>query len=70
MHLIIDFEIGDQLGTPLIKILIDDYIILYEGPAIPQFNREFDIGYSEHELKIVHFGKTDTDHLYNPDGSI
>lgn len=70
MHLIVDFEIGDELGDPLIKILIDDYIVLYEGPAIDQFNREFDINYGEHELKIVHYGKTDNDHVYNDDGSI
>ena len=70
MHLVIDFEVGDQLGTPMIKILLDDYVVLYEGPAVEQFDREFDIDSGEHELKIVHFGKTDEDHLYNPDGSI
>lgn len=70
MHLVIDLEIGDQLGTPQIKILIDDYIVLYEGPAISNFDRVFDIDSGEHELKIVHFGKTDQDHLYNPNGTI
>ena len=70
MHLVIDFEVGDKLGTPLIKILIDDYVVLYEGPAMNQFDRKFDIESGEHELKIVHFGKTDRDHLYHPDGSI
>jgi hypothetical protein len=70
MHLVIDFEVGDQLGTPTIKILIDDYVVLYEGPAITHFDREFDLDSGEHELKIVHFGKTDQDHLYHPDGSI
>jgi len=70
MHIVIDLEIGDQLGIPQIKILIDDYIVLYEGPAIPKFDREFDIDSGEHELKIVHFGKTDQDHVYHPDGSI
>ena len=70
MHLVINFEVGDQLGTPMIKILIDDYIVLYEGPAVQQFDRTFDITSGEHELKIVHYGKTDQDHRYHPDGSI
>jgi hypothetical protein len=70
MHLIIDFDVGSQLGNPMIKILIDDYIVLYEGAAHNQFDRKFDINYGEHELKIVHYGKTDNDHVYNNDGSI
>lgn len=70
MHLEIDFEVGDQLGTPNIKILIDDYVVLYEGAAVTHFERDFDLNLGEHELKIVHYGKTDNDHLYNPDGSI
>jgi hypothetical protein len=70
MHLTIDFEVGDRLGIPMIKILIDDYVVLYEGHAVDRFDREFDIKSGEHELKIVHFGKTDQDHLYHTDGSI
>ena len=37
---------------------------------IELFEREFDLNLGEHELKIVHYGKTDEDHIYNPDGSI
>lgn len=70
MHLEIEFEVGDQLGTPTVKILIDDYVVLYEGPATQLFERDFDLNLGEHELKIVHYGKTDDDHLYNTDGSI
>lgn len=70
MNLAINFEIGDKLGSPLIKILIDDYIVLYEGNAVNEFNREFELNYGEHELKIVHYGKSDNDHVYNPDGTI
>ena len=70
MILEIKFEIGDKLGPPLIKIMIDDYLVLYEGPAVSEFYREFDISRGEHELKIVHYGKTDNDHLYHSDGTI
>jgi hypothetical protein len=70
MKLCINFEIGDALGRPGCKIVIDDYLVLHEGNALPRFEREFEISSGQHELKIVHFGKTDQDHVYNIDGSI
>lgn len=70
MLLAIDFEVGDALGPPRCKIMIDDYLVLYEGPAIERFEREFELSAGAHELKIVHHGKTDQDHVYNMDGSI
>jgi len=70
MSLDIAFTVGDKLGTPNVKILIDDYVVLYEGPAQPTFSRTFDINDGEHELKIVHYGKTDQDHVLDKDGSI
>jgi hypothetical protein len=66
----INFSLGDQIGTPNIKILVDDYAVLYEGPAMKEFERTFDLDDGEHELKIVHFGKTDQDHVLNEDGKI
>lgn len=70
MHIDISFEVGDQLGTPMITILIDDYTALYEGPAINYFSQDFNLAPGEHELKIVHYGKSDNDHVYHSDGSI
>lgn len=70
VNLKINFTVGDQLGCPTIKILIDDYVVLYEGPAINEFHRVFDLNDGEHELKIVHYGKTDNDHVLADDGSI
>jgi hypothetical protein len=70
MLLEINFSVGRELGNPLIKILIDDYLVLYEGVAMDTFFRDFDVSDGEHELKIVHYGKSDKDHLYNSDGSI
>jgi hypothetical protein len=70
MLLNINFEVGNQLGDPLIKIIIDDYLVLYEGVAIQNFERQFDIPAGNHELKIVHYGKQDSDHVLNNDGSI
>lgn len=66
----INFSLGDKLGTPNVKILIDDYVVLYEGPAMEVFDRTFDIDDGEHELKIVHYGKTHNDHVLDADGNI
>jgi hypothetical protein len=70
MKLSINFNVGRELGDPIIKILIDDYLILYDGIAPNSIDKEFDIADGEHELKIVHSGKSDEDHLYNSDGTI
>jgi hypothetical protein len=70
MLLTLTFTVGRELGDPNIKILIDDYLVLYEGTANEVFSREFDVPDGEHELKIVHYGKSDKDHLYHPDGTI
>lgn len=70
MQLTIDFRVGDALGAPRCKIMIDDYLVLYEGDAVDRFYHEVELSAGSHELKIVHFGKTDRDHVYNIDGSI
>jgi hypothetical protein len=59
-----------RLGDPLIKVTIDDYMLLYDG--IAQDCLEFDIALDDgnHELKITHHGKTVHDHVLNTDGSI
>jgi hypothetical protein len=66
----INFTVGDELGSPLIKILLDDYVVLYEGVAISEFQRSFDLDDGEHELKIVHYGKLDSDHKLDSAGNI
>ncbi|MGY8868185.1 MAG: hypothetical protein ACKVJK_21465, partial [Methylophagaceae bacterium] len=66
----IGFNVGRKLGNPNAKILIDDYVVLYEGPAVDQFSRVIDLNAGEHELKIVHHGKTDQDHVLDSQGNI
>jgi hypothetical protein len=70
MQLLIDFQVGDVLGSPKCKIMIDDYLVLHEGNAVDRFYQEVELSAGWHELKIVHFGKTDRDHVYNMDGTI
>ena len=66
----IGFNVGRKLGDPNVKILIDDYVVLYEGSAVDQFSRVIDLNAGEHELKIVHHGKTDQDHVLDDQGNI
>ena len=70
MKLQLNFDVERRLGDPRIKIIIDDYMLLYDD--IAQDCLEFDILLDDgnHELKITHHGKTVHDHVLNPDGSI
>ena len=70
MKIQLNFAVERRLGDPLIKVTIDDYMLLYDG--IAQDNLEFDVPLTDgnHELKITHHGKTVHDHVLNSDGSI
>ena len=70
LKLDIKFTVGDKLGMPNIKILIDEYMVLYEGPAVQTFSRVVEVNPGEHELKIVHHGKKDEDHVLDDAGKI
>jgi len=66
----LSFFVERRLGDPLIKITIDDYMLVYDGVAQEslEFNVPLDDG--NHELKITHHGKTVHDHVLNLDSSI
>ena len=70
MKLQLNFDVERRLGDPLIKVTIDDYMLLYDGVA--QDCMEFDLSLDDgnHELKITHYGKTVHDHVLNSNGSI
>lgn len=70
MKLNIALTLGDRLGMPNVKCLIDESIVLHEGPAAPDLAWEFDVMPGEHELIIVHYGKTTHDHVLDSNGSI
>ena len=70
MNFKIQFAMGSYFGQPQIKVVIDDYMLLYDGTAqeLLEFDVQLDDG--NHELKIVHHGKTVDDHLLDNHGNI
>ncbi len=70
MKINIVLDVEKRLGDPLIKITIDDYMLLYEGVAQEQF--EFDVLLEDghHEIKITHYGKTIHHHQLDDNGKI
>ena len=63
MILDLKFAVERKLGDPLIRIVIDDYLVLYEGPAQENFHFDFHIDNGSHVLKIIHYGKECQDHI-------
>jgi hypothetical protein len=53
------------LGDPMIKIIIDDYLTLADGPAQDTYSFDIDIPDESHTLKIIHYGKTIQDATNN-----
>ena len=70
MKLEIDFEVERRLGDPLVKIIIDDYITLYDGVAQDHFEFEIDLPNGGHDLNIVHHGKKPHHHTLDKQGNI
>ena len=70
MKINIVLNVEKRLGDPLVKITIDDYMLLYEGAACEQF--EFDVSLQDghHEIKITHYGKTIHHHQLDHNGKI
>lgn len=58
MKLEISFAVERRLGNPMIKIIIDDYLTLYDGPAEDYHSFDVQLLEEHHDLKIVHYGKT------------
>lgn len=63
MILDLKFAVERTLGDPLIRIVIDDYLVLHEGPAEEEFHFDFHIDNGSHVLKIIHYGKSKHDHI-------
>ena len=63
MILDLKFTVERSLGDPLIRIVIDDYLILHEGIAQEEFHFDFQIDHGSHVLKITHYGKSKHDHV-------
>ncbi len=63
MKLDIELDVERRLGDPKIKIIIDDYLTLADGPAQNLYSFNVNISDESHDLKIIHYGKTVHDHV-------
>lgn len=70
MKLAIDLFVERRLGNPKVKIIIDDYITLYNDDALENFKFEVDLPNGGHDLKIIHYGKQPHHHNYDHQGNI
>lgn len=70
MKLEIDFFVERRLGDPKVKIIIDDYITLFNGNAEEHYEFDIDLPNGGHDLKIVHYGKKPHHHQLDDNGNI
>lgn len=56
-------KIEDYFGPPMCRIIIDDSAPTYDGPVLSTINLSIPVTTGEHELRIVHYGKQNQDHL-------
>lgn len=70
MKLEIAFEVERRLGEPRLKISIDDYQTLADGPAQDSYAFDFLVNPGPHVLRIQHYGKQPENHVYNEHGQV
>jgi hypothetical protein len=70
LKLNIELAVERRLGDPQIKIIIDDYLTLADGPAQDHYSFDVNIPDEGHNLKIIHYGKTVADHELDEAGAI
>ena len=63
------FKVEDYFGSPLCRIIIDESAPTYDGPVQTDITISIPVTTGEHELRIVHYGKINDDHLIE-NGSI
>ena len=70
MNIKLQFKVERRLGDPLISIIGDDNMPSYSGPCLDEFDLTIPVIPGNHELRIIHYGKTAEDHVYGNDGSV
>lgn len=70
MKLSINFYVERRLGNPQVKIIIDDYITLFNGDAEDDYEFNIDLPNGGHDLKIIHYNKKIADHHYDEQGNL
>jgi len=70
LRLDIDFNVERRLGDPMVKIVVDDYLTLYDGVAQDHYEFNIDLIDGGHDLTVVHYGKLPEHHRYNEQGAV
>lgn len=70
MNLQMSLRLGVYFGSPKMRVVIDDYMTLYEGDAREHFDFNVPLDDGNHELKIIHHSKSVEDHLLDDQGHI
>ena len=70
MEIKLEFKVERSLGSPLIRIMLDDTTSSFEGPCEDQIEFDIPITKGNHELRITHYGKQNHDHEYDQNGKI
>ena len=70
MKLVIDLLVERRLGNPLLKIIIDDYITLYDGETKDSYEFTVNLPNGGHDLKIIHYGKKPDHHEHDTQGNV
>lgn len=66
----LEFSALRDFGDPLCRIIIDDAAPTYQGPVLDTIKLSIPMTTGEHELRIVHYGKTNADHELDSAGNI
>jgi len=70
LNLEFEFSAMRDFGDPQCRIIIDEAAPTYEGPVQDKLSLSIPVTTGEHELRIVHYGKTNADHELDADGKI
>jgi len=70
LRLEIDLNVERRLGNPMIKIVVDDYLTLDDGPAQDYYDFDVDLVDGGHDLTVIHYGKSPEHHVHDPYGNI
>jgi hypothetical protein len=70
MNIKLQFKVERRLGDPTITVIIDDNMPSYTGVCPDQLELNVPVISGCHELRIQHYGKKTTDHVYDSSGKV
>ena len=65
MNIKLQFKVERRLGSPLLRIQIDDNPPAYQGECLDTYDIDIPVSAEYHELRLTHYRKHYRDHTYN-----